>query len=186
MYSVGEVSLILEGDGDGTELGTDNQNVAGDIIVGTEVELIDTDIPYEEVQNEGEIFVGTKVDENSTNVQDKEETNVGTEVDQEGARGETIQISDDTETQYSSCNPGFVLVIDNIDLNVRRSDQRVNRTTSSYHFCHAFALLNRVNSTHLADQPPSGVLSLDLLLPTKADLDSILKEFQTFVSRYDT
>jgi len=33
---------------------------------------------------------------------------------------------------------GFVLVIDNIDMNIRRSDQGVDHTTSSYHFCHAF------------------------------------------------
>jgi len=35
---------------------------------------------------------------------------------------------------------GFVLVIDNIDMNIRQSDQRVDHTTSSYHLCHAFAL----------------------------------------------
>ena len=31
-------------------------------------------------------------------------------------------------------NPGFVLVIDNINMNVRQSEQRVDHTTCSYHY----------------------------------------------------
>jgi len=84
------------------------------------------------------------------------------------ATGEPMLVSCDRveETQDTTCNSGFALVIDNIDMNVRRSDQRVDRTTSSYHFCHAYAVLNRVNSTLLED---SGVLSLDLMLPAQSD-----------------
>ena len=44
-----------------------------------------------------------------------------------------------TETHSSLHNPGFVLVIDNVDMNIRRSDQRVDCTTSLYHFCHGYA-----------------------------------------------
>ena len=90
-----------------------------------------------------------------------------------------------TETHSSLHNPGFVFVIDNIDMNIRRSDQRVDRTTSSYHFCHGYALLNRVDSTVFEDgHAPSVTLSLDNMPLTQADLDNILEEFQVFVERY--
>ena len=100
---------------------------------------------------------------------------------------EAMQVACDrvVETRGAKCNPGFVLVIDNIDMNIRRSDQRVDRTTSSYHFCHALALLNRVNSTVLEDSPLSGALCLDQILPSQSDCHTILEEFQVFVSRYN-
>jgi len=124
-----------------------------------------------------ELMDGIEVNEIGANIQ----CNV-----QSSDTSETMQVAVDrvVETHDATCNPGFVLVIDNIDMNIRRSDQRVDRTTSSYHFCHAFALLNRVNSTLLEDNPISGVLSLDQILPSRSDLDMILEEFQVFVSRY--
>ena len=75
------------------------------------------------------------------------------------------------------------MVIDNIDLNVRRSEQRVDHTTQSYHFCHSYALLNRVESTQLPDQKPSG--TLELILPSQKDLDNNMEDFTVLVSRYD-
>ena len=32
------------------------------------------------------------------------------------------------------------MVIDNIDMNIRRSEQRMGRTTKSYHYCHGYAV----------------------------------------------
>ena len=45
---------------------------------------------------------------------------------------EAMQVACDrvVETSGAKCNPGFVLVIDNIDMNIRRSDQRVDATTT--------------------------------------------------------
>lgn len=80
-------------------------------------------------------------------------------------------------------SPGYVLVVDNINLNVRRSNQRIGRTTNSYHFCHKYALQNHVDSTRLADGPPSGALSPDVVLPNKEDLEKILSDFAVLVSR---
>ena len=108
--------------------------------------------------------------------------------DAEEASVSTEQISDVqnslSELDDTSC-PGFVLVIDNIDLNVRRREQKVDHTTQSYHFCHLYALLNRVESTQLPDQKPSGTLSLELILPSQKDLDNIMEDFTVLVSRYD-
>jgi len=80
--------------------------------------------------------------------------------------------------------PGYTIVIDNIDMNVRRSYQRLDRTTNSYHFCHGYAVLNRVNSTDLPDGPQMGILSPELILPNQEDLDNVISDFTTLVSRY--
>ena len=87
------------------------------------------------------------------------------------------------EARPGGC-PGYTLVIDNIDMNIRRSEQRMGRTTKSYHYCHGYAVKNRVNSTSLTDGPPSGVLSAEKVLPSKIDMDKIMDEFKVIVSRY--
>ena len=87
------------------------------------------------------------------------------------------------EASPSSC-PGYTLVIDNIDMNIRRSEQRIGRTTMSYHYCHGYAVKNRMNTTSLADGPPTGVLSAEKVLPSEVDLDKILDDFKVIMSRY--
>ena len=69
-------------------------------------------------------------------------------------------------------------------MNVRRSFQRLDRTTQSYHFCHVFAALNRVDSAMLEDGSPSGVISLESVLPSKEDLEKVMEDFNVLVSRY--
>jgi len=64
---------------------------------------------------------------------------------------------------------GYVGVIDNVDMNIRRSYQRCDRTTASYHFCHGYAVLNRIDTSNLSDGPPSGTLSVEQLLPNSSD-----------------
>ena len=81
-----------------------------------------------------------------------------------------------------SCE-GYVLCIDNVDMNVRPSFQRVNRTTESYHFCHAYAAKCRLNTSGLQDGLPSGTLSSKKVLPCKNDIDNIQKDFEVLVSR---
>ena len=78
---------------------------------------------------------------------------------------------------------GYVLVIDNLNMNVRRSFQRINRSTESIHFCHAYAVLNRFDTSGLEDGPPSGVLSYEVVLPNMTDLQQILNDFKVLVSR---
>jgi len=98
----------------------------------------------------------------------------------------SLQASHDNRQQIISLPPacpGYSLVIDNIDMNVRRSYQRLGQTTQSYHFCHGYAALNRVNSTALSDESGSGILSPEFILPSQADLESILNDFAVLVSR---
>lgn len=80
---------------------------------------------------------------------------------------------------------GYVLVMDNIDMNIRRSFQRSDRTTASYHFCHTYGLLNRINTSTLSDGPPSGTLSTEAILPNSTDLNVIMEDFAVLVSRYN-
>lgn len=80
---------------------------------------------------------------------------------------------------------GYVMVMDNVDMNVRRSFQRCDHTTVSYHFCDVYGLLNRIDSSSLSDGPPSGDLSSDMALPNSSDLKRIMGNFAMLVSRYN-
>ena len=51
---------------------------------------------------------------------------------------------------------GFVVTIDILDINVRPSFQTTDHATKLYHFCHAYAVLNRINTSTSEDGPPSG------------------------------
>lgn len=84
--------------------------------------------------------------------------------------------------QSPSCE-GYVLCIDNIDMNTRPSFQRINKTTESYHFCHSYAAKCRLDTSRLQDGPPSGILSSEKILPCKDDIDMILRDFEVLVSR---
>ena len=115
------------------------------------------------------------------------ETSSFEEDNEEAVMEDVDELSDIQKPQLmnetSRC-PGFVIVIDNVDMNVRRSDQRIGRTSRSYHFCHGYAVLNRVDSAKLEDRRPSGVLSLDQILPTNAEIGSILDECTILIERY--
>ena len=76
------------------------------------------------------------------------------------------------------------MVMDNVDMNVRRSFQQCDRTTTSYHFCHVYGLLNQIDSSSLSDGPPSGNLSSDMVLPNSSDLKRIMGDFAVLVSRH--
>ena len=103
------------------------------------------------------------------------------------AAEDTSQEADEPNDEMSATptgNFGYVLVIDNLDMNIRRSYQRVNRTTESYHFCHAYAVLNRINTSLLSDAPSSGELSVDYILPNEDDLKKIIDDITVLASRY--
>jgi len=77
---------------------------------------------------------------------------------------------------------GYVLVIDNLDMNVRRSFQRVDRTTQSLHLCHAFAALNRIDTSGMEDGFMSGILSSAIVPPNAQDLQRLFDDFEVFIS----
>ena len=88
------------------------------------------------------------------------------------------------EPSLSTDHFSFVLIIDNLDMNIWRSFQRIDRTTNSYHFCHAYALENRINTSTLSDGPPSGISSIEAILPSNNDLLKITEDFTVLVARF--
>jgi len=51
-----------------------------------------------------------------------------------------------TSPSYQTTKPshyGYTLTTDNIDMNIRRTFQRLDSTTQLLHFCHVFAALNQ-------------------------------------------
>ena len=154
VYTVGDVSIITEEDDLDVLSVEDNEEDEEGVV--TEEEGV--------VTEEGGVVTEEEV---VTEVTDASE-------DMPGAQSENVT---------SGC-PGFGVVIDNVDINVRRSHQRIGRTTQSYHFCHGYAVLNRVDSTKLLDRLPSGALSVDLILPNESDIDSILDDFIVLAARY--
>ena len=67
---------------------------------------------------------------------------------------------------------------------IRRSFQCCDRTTKSYHFCHAFAVQNRLDTSVLSDGASTGTLSSEAILPSSNDLERIIEDFKVLVSRF--
>jgi len=79
--------------------------------------------------------------------------------------------------------PGFVLVTDNVDKNIRPSFQRQERQTTSLHYCHSCAIQDHVDISELSDEPAAVELSPSTILPTVGDLNDLLGDFEVLVSR---
>ena len=79
---------------------------------------------------------------------------------------------------------GYKIVGDNIDKNIRRTHQRIDRTTRSLHYFHMCAVKDRVDFSHLSDSRPTQVeVDIRALLPGAADLAAIKKDFEILISR---
>lgn len=81
---------------------------------------------------------------------------------------------------------GFKIVGDNIDKNVRRQHQTIDRTTTSLHYFNAYAVSDRVNFSSFSENRPDISFSDQLaesLLPSTADLHSLLLNFEVLIGR---
>lgn len=84
---------------------------------------------------------------------------------------------------------GFRICGDNIDKTIRRRHMRSDRGTISLHYFHSFAVQNRVDFSGLSDSQPdnSGIVDMKAMAcaiqPTKADDQTLRRNFATFVSR---
>ena len=168
-YSIGDISLISE---------------CESVNSGHEDDLDEElDVDTEDDQRNEEISEFSEIETNTAMETEQSET---TEV-------ETVSQSVPCQVQNTqpvasnnsatSDSFGYVMVMDNIDINVRRSFQRIDRTTESFHFCHAYAVLNRIDTSPLDDGPSSGVLSYKTVLPDACDLQRIMNDFRVLVSR---
>ena len=89
--------------------------------------------------------------------------------------------SDDTELRPWR---GFKIVGDNVDKNFRRSFQRMDYQTQSFHYFHSYAVVDRVNMSHLSDIAQVGKISLVEILPMQKDLDDLNSILSVLISRY--
>ena len=80
---------------------------------------------------------------------------------------------------------GYKIVGDNIDKNFRRSFQRVDYQTRSFHYFHSYGVIDRVDFSGLSDAQVTGEISLMSILPSKDDIKALKEAFYIFVSRYN-
>ena len=93
------------------------------------------------------------------------------------------QSDDNVLAPVTDC-AGYKIVGDNIDKNIRRTHQRIDRTTRSLHYFHMFAVKDRVDFSYLSDCKPTEVnVDIQVLLPGATDLAAIKKDFEILISR---
>ena len=183
-YSIGDISLISGIESAGSVYGDDNieefeENDTIFELGDEERRIVDMETTSEQqVENlehktqDSELQESTNFESQATLTSAVEHTNQ-----------ETSELNNETSATPKD-SFGYVLVIDNIDINVRWSYQRIDRSTESLHFCHVYAVLNRINTMVLSDAPSSGELSVDSILPAQDDLKKITDDFTVLVSRY--
>ena len=80
---------------------------------------------------------------------------------------------------------GFKIVGDNIDKNVRPSNQRVDHQTRSYHYFHSFAVLDRIDLSISSNRAPNTFnLTIDDFLINSHDIMQLERDFEVLLSRY--
>lgn len=80
---------------------------------------------------------------------------------------------------------GFKLVGDNIDKNVRRRHQTIDRSTQSLHYFNTFAVEDRIDFSGLSELRPNislNDMSPEQLLPSHDDLSNLLANLGVLVS----
>ena len=96
------------------------------------------------------------------------------------------------EAELPATGPGvvsewtsFKIVGDNVDKNVRPSNQRIDHQTVLLHYFHAIAVRDRIDFSSLSDIAPEEItIDPDVLLPTSTDLELLTQEFEVLVARY--
>ena len=80
---------------------------------------------------------------------------------------------------------GFKIVGDNIDKNVKRRHQTVERGTMSLHYLHSFGVKDRIPCNTVDDIAPSKPFNVNLavFLPSETDIQSVRNDFITYISR---
>ena len=82
--------------------------------------------------------------------------------------------------------PGFKLVGDNIDKNVKPRDMRFSSQTTSLHYFHVYAVKDRISYNHLSGNAtmiaPSD-MDFSIFFPTAEDNEQLLSNFEILVMR---
>jgi len=79
--------------------------------------------------------------------------------------------------------PGYKIVIDNIDKNVKPRNMSVDAQTKSLHYVQIYSVKDRMDFGKLSDVPPSGEKCLYDILPTTDDYEKLKTNFSVHVAR---
>ena len=91
--------------------------------------------------------------------------------------------STETEFLVMPIWPGFKLVIDNVDKNIRPTFQRIDRQTQSVHYCHTIAIQDRIDLSEYSEVSCNNLVNFSDFLPNTQDLELIKKDLQILVHR---
>ena len=79
---------------------------------------------------------------------------------------------------------GYKFVGDNVDNEFKPAFQRADKRGLSMHYFNGFAARDRVNFSHLSDEPPPyRIPDANTLLPSAEDISTLKKELSTMVAR---
>ena len=174
-YSIGDISVITDSD----SISSCDEDECNDA-----EELMETDVSELELEGDESIELGNgemnmpvamEVLQSETAWSEDASTDTAVPVESTNQLSNNIAVSTDSF--------GFVVTIDNLDMNVRPSFQRIDHVTKSYHFCHAYAVLNRIDTSTLEDGQPSGTLSCGIVLPDALDLERLRGDIRTLIFR---
>ena len=141
-------------------------------------EVFDDDLADAFIENEmNEIMKAFEEEKN----EDESDSGHSLEI-AESTTGSSVAPMDCVITKRKSWK-GFKIVGDNIDKNFRRSFQRLDLQTRSFHYFHSYAVLDRVDLSGYADTPCSGEVDFTSILPTDDEIDSLKQIFCILVSR---
>ena len=85
--------------------------------------------------------------------------------------GQSLEVTtaSDHLSQHICLSPGYKIVMDNIDKNVRPREMRLDSQTESLHYMHMYGVRDRVNFSGLSNMPKNNDISIYDILPTAED-----------------
>ena len=89
----------------------------------------------------------------------------------------------DEHSQNTQPRPGYKIVIDNIDKNVRPRHMSIDSQTKSLHCVQLYCVKDRVKFGSLPDVPPSGEKQVYDILPTTEEYGKLKDNFAILVAR---
>ena len=144
---------------------------------------VDAEIPMDDVTEEednNEEWHDKLMDESSDSMMEQESS---LDFEEEETVLESLQQSSLPESIPTQAWRDFKIVGDNIDKTVHRSFQRIHSASSSLHYFHSFAVLDRIDFSGLSDDPDSKPISFQELLPTPTDISDLKNTFTTLIRR---
>ena len=122
-------------------------------------------------------------DYNKVIVEDEVDTNE-TDLDLELTTEVSMASEGEDSEEHTSPTCSFKIVTDNVDMNYKRSYQRMDYQTISRHYINSYAVLDRVDLSQYSDIPPAlGEIDCSILLPSSEDNEELQKIFSILVSR---